>query len=161
MRMVWPMYLSQSGGRSFCPHHVQAPRDAAPAGVEAIQPARKNDTPSQMAGFSCQNDEDGLRDFPGLMRVAGVARRDRIDLVDGPGDELGKGFFGMVLDVIPQQGDVIQFLHLRLNAAVWEKVTSFFRRNLKPRQMPGIKFIWTSFDGMNILRLLAGAKAIV
>ena len=95
------------------------------------------------------------------MRVAGVAQRDRVDLVDVPSDERGKGFFGMVLDVIPQQGDVIQFLLLRLNAADWEKVTSFFRRNLKPRQMPGIKFIWTRFDGRNILRLSAGAKATI
>ena len=52
-----------------------------------------------MARFPRQDDEDGLRDFLGLMRIAGVAQRDRIDLVDVPRDERGKGLLGIVLDV--------------------------------------------------------------
>ena len=96
-----------------------------------IQPAGENDSSVQMPGFSREDDEDGLRDFLGLMRIAGVAQRDRINLVDVPRDERGKGLLGIALDVFAQQGGVIQFLHLPLNAADSEKVTSIFQKNLK------------------------------
>ena len=62
-----------------------------------IQPAGKDDALAQMPGFPRQNDEDGLGDFLGLMRIAGVAQRDGIDLVDVPRDERGKGVLGIAL----------------------------------------------------------------
>jgi 2-dehydro-3-deoxygluconokinase len=43
-----------------------------------------------------------------------------------PRDERGKGFLGVLLRVLPQQGDVIQFLHLPINAADCEKRTDYF-----------------------------------
>jgi hypothetical protein len=45
-------------------------------------------------------------------------------------DERGKGFFGVLLRVLPQQSDVVQFVHLHLNAADWRKVTVFFARSM-------------------------------
>ena len=44
-----------------------------------------------------------------------------------PRDERGKGFLGVLFRVLPQQGDVIQFVHLHLNAADWGKVTEYFK----------------------------------
>ena len=67
-----------------------------------------------------------MPDFLGRMRIACVAQRDRIDLVDMPRDECGKGFLGIALNVFAQQGGVIQFVHLHLNAADWENPTAFF-----------------------------------
>jgi hypothetical protein len=43
-----------------------------------------------------------------------------------PRDERGKGFVGTLLDIFAQQNDVIQFLHLPINAADREKPTMFF-----------------------------------
>ena len=78
---------------------------------------------AQLPGFFCQKDEDRLRDFLGLMRIARVAQRDGIDLIDVPRDERGKGFLRAVLDVFLQQNAVVQFQHLQVNAADEGKVT--------------------------------------
>jgi hypothetical protein len=43
-----------------------------------------------------------------------------------PRDEGGKGLLGIALDVFAQQGAVIQFLHLPVNAANRAKGTIFF-----------------------------------
>jgi hypothetical protein len=53
-------------------------------------------------------------------------RSDRIDLVDVPRYERGKGLLGTALDVFAQQGAVIHFLHLPVNAADRAKGTIFF-----------------------------------
>lgn len=53
-------------------------------------------------GFLRQGDDDGLRDFLGLMRVASVAQGNGIDLVDVPRDQRGEGVLAIVLDVFPQ-----------------------------------------------------------
>ena len=45
-------------------------RRRQPCGL--VEPAFQNDAFAQVPGFSCENDKDGLRDFLGLMRVAGV-----------------------------------------------------------------------------------------
>lgn len=46
----------------------------------------------QLPGFFCKSHENHLRDFLGLMRIACMARRDGIDLVDVPRDERGKSW---------------------------------------------------------------------
>jgi glucarate dehydratase len=94
-----------------------------------INPAGQRGVPAQLIYFLRQNDKDGLRDFLGLMWIAGVSQRHGIDLVDVPRDDLGKGFFGITLDVFAQQGVVIQFLHLHLNAAEHGKGTSFLSKD--------------------------------
>jgi S-adenosylhomocysteine hydrolase len=42
-------------------------------------------------------------------------------------DERGKGHLRVFLRVLPQQSVVIQFVHLLLNAADWQKGTDYFR----------------------------------
>jgi len=80
-----------------------------------IEPAFKDDPSYEAAGFPRQNDEDNLGDFLGLMRVARVPKGDLIDLVDVPPYKRGEGVLRAALDVCPQQGDVIQFLHVYMN----------------------------------------------
>jgi len=101
-----------------------------------IQPAGEDNLPAKLPGFSGENDEDGLRDFLGLMWVASVTQCNRIDLVDVPRDEFGKGFLGIMLRVLPQQSDVVQLLHLYLNAANAGKVTNYFQ----PGETPALPF---------------------
>ena len=72
-----------------------------------IQPSGEDDVFPQRSGFLRKEDEHRLGDFLGVMRIARVAQRHGVDLVDVSRDELGKGFLGMVLDVFAQQGVVI------------------------------------------------------
>src|SRR5881394_1265253 len=65
-----------------------------------------------------------------LMRIARVAQRDGIDLIDVPRDERGKSFLRAVLDVFLQQNAVVQFQHLQVNAADQRKVTASGRKKL-------------------------------
>ena len=60
------------------------------------------------------------------MRIARVAQRDGIDLIDVPRDKRGKSFLRAVLDVLLQQNAVVQFQHLQMNAAEQRKVTKSF-----------------------------------
>ena len=94
-----------------------------------INPAGQSGVPAQLFCLLRQNHKNGLRDFLGLMWIAGVSQRHGIDLVDVPRDNLGKGFLGIALDVFAQQSCVIQFLHLHLNAAEHGKGTSFLSKN--------------------------------
>src|SRR5438093_4383455 len=64
------------------------------------------------------------------MRIARVAQRDGIDLIDVPRDERGKSFLRAVLDVFLQQNAVVQFQHLQVNAADQGKVTASGRKKL-------------------------------
>src|SRR6266478_7115523 len=64
------------------------------------------------------------------MRIARVAQRDGIDLVDVPRDERGKSFLRAALDVFLQQNAVVQFQHLQVNAADQGKVTVSGRKKL-------------------------------
>jgi hypothetical protein len=43
-----------------------------------------------------------------------------------PRDQRGESLLGIAFHVFPQQGDVIQFLHLRVNAANARKVTNYY-----------------------------------
>src|SRR5213075_2615100 len=96
----------------------------------STQPTGEDDSFAQLPGFSCQKDEDRLRDFLGLMRIARVAQRDGIDLIDVPRNERGKSFLRAVLDVFLQQNAVVQFQHLQVNAADQGKVTASGRKKL-------------------------------
>ena len=75
----------------------------------------------EIAALARENREDRLGDFLGLMRIAGVPERDRINLVDVPRDEHGKSILGAALGIFLQQSDVIQFLHLHFNCHRWKK----------------------------------------
>jgi hypothetical protein len=74
-----------------------------------------------------ENDKNGLRDFPGLMRIACVPQRGGINLVHVPRDEFGKSCLGMECDVFAQQGIVIQFLHFTYKCRQTGKGNRFFR----------------------------------
>lgn len=73
--------------------------------------------------FAGQDDEDGLGDFFGLMRIAGMAQGDGVNPVDVPRDKRLKRRFGMAGGIFAQQSIVVQLAHLPLNAANPEKVT--------------------------------------
>jgi hypothetical protein len=62
------------------------------------------------------------------MRIACLAQRDGIDLIDVPRNERGKSFLRAVLDVFLQQDAVVQFQHLQVNAADQGKVTASGRK---------------------------------
>ena len=51
------------------------------------------------------------------MRIARVAQRDGIDLINVPRDQRSKSFLRAVLDVFLQQSAVVQFQHLQVHAA--------------------------------------------
>ncbi len=110
------------------------------------KPTGENNPSAQLGGFFCQNHENSLCDFLGLMRIASMSQRDRIDFVEVSLNQYGKSFFGTVLDVISQQNDVIQFSHHCISAAKSEKVTDFL----------GGKFC--AFICKNVVHFLIGTK---
>jgi hypothetical protein len=78
-----------------------------------------------------------------LVRVAGLPQGNGVNFVHVPGRQGGKGFLGIVFHVFPQQGVVIQFLHLPINAANGEMWTLFLR------QLPGKWEFWTNSGSHN------------
>ena len=72
-----------------------------------IKPAGQNGSPAKAARFSGQDDEDGLGDLPGFVRVAEPAQRRRIDQVHVPPDQCGKRRLRTVRGKVPHQIHVI------------------------------------------------------
>ena len=77
-----------------------------------IEPSGQNDTRGQRGGFAGEDDEDGLRDFLGVMGVAGGAQGGGIDKIHVARDERSEGVFGLGSRELGQQLVIRQFQHL-------------------------------------------------
>jgi hypothetical protein len=91
-----------------------------------IQPAGKNGVPAQSAGLARQNDEDGLRDFLGGIRAAGLSQRGGIHQVQMARHQCGKRLVGIPVGILPQQIHVGRVLHLPMNVRRRKKVPTYF-----------------------------------
>jgi hypothetical protein len=60
------------------------------------------------------------------MRVANAPHRDGINQVDVPGNQRGKGFFGTVFRILPQQYAVIRWLHSAVSVRNLAKTDNLF-----------------------------------
>ena len=63
---------------------------------------------AQLPRFARQNDEDRLRDFLGMVRVARLPERHGINQVDMPRHQGGESFPGIVPGILAQQHAVIR-----------------------------------------------------
>ena len=91
-----------------------------------IQPAGQHRAAPQPAGFARQNDEDGLGDFLGVMRIAGETPGGRMDEVYIPRDQDGKCRFGSGAGIFREQFMVIQFGHLPIRCPRTAKLDKLF-----------------------------------
>ncbi len=62
-----------------------------------------------------KDNEHGLGNFLGVMGIAGLPEGDRIDEIDVPRNEAGKGRFGLVVNELAQQGTVVFWRHLQIS----------------------------------------------
>lgn len=90
------------------------------------QPTGQGFIVPQGAGLSSQDDEDGLRDFLGLVGVADLAKGDGINEADVALDERGKGFIGMIFRILPQQRAVVGRLHSQISVRRRGKADKLF-----------------------------------
>jgi hypothetical protein len=91
-----------------------------------IQPAGQHGARRQFARLARQNDEDRLRDFLGVMRIAGETQRGGIDEVHIPRDEGGKGGLGFGAGEFGEQFVVVQFRHLPNDVREPQNWTNYF-----------------------------------
>jgi len=91
-----------------------------------IKPGIEDRTWAQAGGFARQNDEDGLRDFLGVMRIAGETPGGRMDEVYIPRDQDGKCRFGSGAGIFREQFMVIQFGHLPIRCPRTAKLDKLF-----------------------------------
>ena len=90
----------------------------------------------QLPGFARQNDENGLRDFLGMMRIADLPQRDRIDQIDVPRHQRGKRFVGIIFRISPQQRAVVRGLHLGISVRCEAKTDKSFAQRMD-KHRPG------------------------
>ena len=91
-----------------------------------IQPAGKHGPGTKPACFPGKNNENGLRDVPGGVRVAGLPQRGGKNQVHVPRHQCRKCVLRILKDVLPQQFHVSHFLHLPINVRCREKVPCYF-----------------------------------
>ena len=91
-----------------------------------IQPAGKDRLPAQTPSFFGEDDEHGLGDFLGGVRIAGFADGDGIDQVEVTRHERRKGRLGILLGILPEQIRVSEFVHPFINVRRRRKVPFYF-----------------------------------
>jgi len=90
-----------------------------------IEPGIEDGVRAQAGGFAREDDKDGLRDFLGVGGNPGMAERRRINQVDMPPDQFGKGFLRALPLVIPQQVHVAHIGHLTIHCR-WDPKSGIY-----------------------------------
>ena len=62
----------------------------------------------QLPGFIREKDENGLRNFLRVMRVADLPERNAINQVNVPRNQCGESFLGIITGVLAQQRAVVR-----------------------------------------------------
>ena len=73
-----------------------------------------------------QNDEDRLRDFLCVLRMAGLTQGDGVNQIDVARHQFGKRLIGMIFSILPQQRAVIHGFHSGISVRPPEKGDNLF-----------------------------------
>jgi hypothetical protein len=76
-----------------------------------VEPAAQNYFASERRCFAREDDEDGLRDFFGVLRILRVTKGDGMDKPDMATHDLGKGFLGFVFGEFFEESGVGRVYH--------------------------------------------------
>ena len=108
------------------------------------EPTGKRRVVAQAQRLLGQDNEDRLRDFLRLMRVADLPQGHRIHQVNMPRHQLGERLVGTVRGVLAQQRAVIRWLHLRISVRRGAGTDSLFAARHRPSHP---QFISSPADG--------------